>query len=121
MHRLLSLLPDQVGGFIGASAVSVLGTMGVANQTLPVPEGVPPWIAMLIAALGPVASLVAARLLAAAAAKRRAIAEAKEARAKKLESDNEPGNDAEAAKLLEEAAGLKAEAAQLEGLRNGKV
>lgn len=117
LHHASDNLPAST---VGTAITSAVTTAGVVTQTIPVPEGTPPWLALLITIAGPVLTLVVSRLLAAHAARKRALAGAMEAKAARLQADKDPTNDAEAERLLEEAAAEKAEADALEALKPRK-
>jgi hypothetical protein len=100
-----------VGGTAGAAA---------AAGALPIPPDAPWWAAWLGALGVSLAPFVLSRLLAAAGAFPRALAEAREARARSMLNDKTPTNDDDAARLLDEAAQLRAVAAAIDAAsRNG--
>lgn len=105
-------------GIIAASATSMVGTASVAVGAVPVPTAAPSWLPYLITVGGPVLVFVAKRVLAAIAASRRSLAASKAKRAALLRADNDPKNDAEAAKLEDEADAIRAQADALEALRD---
>lgn len=100
-----------------AAGTSFASTIGLATNALPVPEGLPSWVPYLVSVCGPVLMAIGVRVLSAVAARKRTLAEAKEARAQALRKDGDPTNDATAASLEDEAGGLRAEAAALEAIR----
>lgn len=102
---------------VGAAVASALATAGITTQVIPLPEGTPPMLALALTILGPVVTLVVSRLLAAYSAKLRARAAAKEARAVAAKTDADPKNDADAERLLDEAAEDRANADALEALK----
>lgn len=109
---------DHIPSSTTAAAVtSALATAGVTTQLIPLPDGTPPLLAAALTILGPVITLVASRLLAARAARKRAAAKAKEDRAARRLADGDPKNDHEAEALLDEAAEDRAEADALEALK----
>jgi hypothetical protein len=115
---ILSALTEHVpNSTIGAAAASAIATAGVTTQLIPLPDGTPPLLAAALTILGPVITLVASRLLAARAARKRATAKAKEDRAARRLADGDPKNDHEAERLLDEAAEDRAEADALEALK----
>lgn len=98
-------------------ASAVLPIAVAANQ-LPIPEGVPWWAALLMAALGPscvgLLHLAGKTVLLSVAGYFRARALAKEEQANKMLSDKDSSNDAEARKLLLSAKAEQGAAAALE-------
>lgn len=103
-----------------AGATSFASTLGLAAEALPVPAGLPAWVPYAMSILGPVLMALGIRVLGAVAARKRALAEAKAARARALRSDKDPGNDVLATALEDEAVALKADADALEALRIAK-
>lgn len=114
MHIVQSLSDNMPAA--AAAGTSFLTTLGVASQTVPLPPGTPPELALALSILGPVLVLIARQLLSARGAKKRARAELLEKRAAALRADADPSNDGEAARLEEEAVEEKAEADSLQNL-----
>lgn len=109
---------DHVPGSTAVAALtSAAATAGVTTQVIPLPDGTPPLLALVLTVLGPVITLVVSRLLAAYAAKLRTRAALKESKAAQKKNDSDPKNDSEADKLLEEAAEDRANADALEALK----
>lgn len=100
-----------------AGATSFASTIGLAAGALPVPEGVPNWLPYAVSVMGPILMALGMRVLGGIAARKRALAESKARRAAALKADKDPANDAEAAKLEDEAAALKADADALDAAR----
>jgi hypothetical protein len=67
--------------------------------------------------VGPILMAMGMRVLSAVAARKRALAAAKEQRARALRADKDVSNDAQADALEDEAASLKADADALEAAR----
>jgi hypothetical protein len=107
--RVVSLIADHSLAVVASAAGTITG-LGFAVGQLPVPDGVPSWLPVLVSFLTPVISIVGVRLLSAWAASRRSLAESKERRAKQLLADNDKANDAEAHRLQDEADALRAQA-----------
>lgn len=116
-HAASNHLPASTAG---AAVTSAITTAGVMTQTIPLPEGTPTWLAALVTVMGPTLTLVASRLLAARAAKKRTMAARKREIGLAKKADGDPGNDAEAERLLDEAAAEMAEADALEALKPQK-
>jgi len=96
-----------------ASLASVGATVGLATEAVPVPEGLPTWVAYLATTVTPLAIYVINRAAGVRAARKEARAAFNEARAKELLADSNPENDLQAAALAQEAAEDRAEAAEL--------
>lgn len=103
-----------------AATASFASTVGLAANALPVPEGIPAWVPYLVSVCGPVLMAIGIRVLNAVAARKRALAAAKESRARALRTDEDHENDREAEVLEDEAAVLKADADALEAIRARK-
>lgn len=103
-----------------AGAASFASTLGLATNALPVPAGLPSWLPYVVSVLGPVLMALGIRVLHAIAARKRALAAAKESRARLLRSDKDLSNDVLATALEDEAISLKADADALEALRAAK-
>lgn len=114
------------------TSAGATATVAVANATSgAVPEGVPTWLPFVFTVLGPVLAMVVKRFFAAAAAKKRALANAKAADEKRLRArvdsiraDGIASNDVIADRLEESADKLhveviaaEAEAAALEAAK----
>lgn len=119
MLKLVDLF-QQHPAAISGSLVSTISTLGITTGAVPVPPGAPMWLPYLLSVCGPMLMFVAHRLLAARAAKKRALAASKSARALALRADSDPRNDAEANALEDSAAELVAEAAALDAFGSGK-
>lgn len=117
MTNTLESAVNALSNPILAASASFASTVGLAANALPVPEGIPAWVPYLVSVCGPVLMALGVRVLNAVAARKRALAEAKEARARALRADGEVSNDGQAAALEDEAAVLKADADALEAVR----
>jgi len=102
---------------VAASVAGVGTTISLASTQPLDPAQAHTWLSYVPTIVGPALVVIANRLLAARAARKRATAEYCEAEAKRKETDADPANDAEASKDRLEAAQLRAEADALESLR----
>jgi hypothetical protein len=107
-------------GVVAASATSTLGTLGLAAGAVPVPTQAPDWLPYAVSVFGPAITIVIHRTLAAFGAGYKARAESRRRRAEQLRKDSDPTNDAEAARLEDEAAADAARGAALDRLGEGK-
>lgn len=103
-----------------ASAAGVGTTLSLAATQPLEPDQLHSWLSYLPTVIGPALVVIANRLLAANAAKKRAQAEFYKEEAVKKKTDSDPTNDAEARKDELKAAELNAEADALEALRRDK-
>jgi hypothetical protein len=100
---------------------ALLAALVSAGTTASLASGAPPdtnplsWVPFLLSVVGPTLALVINRLLAAHAAKKRALAQHEDAEAVKAEADKDPATDPAAHRL--KAAELRAEADALEALK----
>lgn len=117
MSNTIDPIMSALANPILAASASFASTIGLATNALPVPDGVPAWLPYAISVLGPILMAFGIRVLRAISARKRALAEAKDARAATLRKDGDPANDAEAVALEDEAAALRAEAAALEAIQ----
>lgn len=115
MHGLVSYITDQSSGAVASASTSAVATASYLSGNLPLPSN--PTLSLLLTILGPVLTLIVARLLAAQAARRRALGALKQKKAEEKKADGNPENDKEAEQLEEEAAALNAEADALEALK----
>lgn len=102
---------------VAASVAGVGTTISLAASQPLDPDQAHTWLSYIPTIVGPALVVIANRLLAARAARKRAMAEYHDAEAKRKETDADPSNDAEAPKDRLEAAQLRAEADALESLR----
>lgn len=116
MHHFLTHLTDHSTGAVATASTSAVATASYLSGSLPLPADTPT-INLLLTILGPVLTLIVARVLAAQAAKRRALAALKHKKAEEKKADGDPTNDAEAERLEEESIALQAEADALEALK----
>lgn len=112
---LVSHLTDHTSGVVASASASAVATATYLSGELPLPSN--PTLSLLLTILGPVLTLVVARVLAAHAARKRALSALKHKQAEQKRADGDPANDAEAERLEEESAALSAEADALEALK----
>jgi hypothetical protein len=112
-HPVLSFLEHHASAVVAGGA-SAIGTAAYAAGQVPVPAEVPSWLPMLVTVVGPALVWTATRVTRGVAARQRALAEAKDRRAALIRADGDPTNDAEAARLEDEADAARALAAGLE-------
>jgi hypothetical protein len=118
MQQVIETGTNILGNPLLAGAGSFLGTLGLATAGAhPQPDAPISWLPYALSVVGPILMAIAMRLLGAASAKKKALAEIKEKRAAQLRADKNPANDGEAEKLEDEAAVLRADAAALEAAK----
>lgn len=117
MSLITTMTEHLPASAVAAAGTSFLATLGVASQTIPIPAGTPPGLALALSVLGPVLVFVARHLLAVYSAKKKAHAALLEKRAAALRADTDPSNDGQADKLEDEAAEDRAAAEALDNLQ----
>lgn len=113
---LLAAHPDAAVGTLTGGTVGVAAAVGA----MPLPGGSPWWLSWVLAVVVSSGPVLVVRVMMAWSAGRAKLAEARRKRALALRSDNDKANDAEAARLDEEADELEAQAAAARAF-SGKV